>query len=92
MRDGVPVRKSFGAAASDSYLARYFTGEAAVRNAAGQVRILRPQHKSMHTNFCVSSYLVCRLLLVSSRAKPRDPESFSTPADAPPTTTQPPQL
>jgi len=27
--------------------------------------------------------VLCRLLLVSSRAKPRDPGSFSTPADAP---------
>jgi len=34
MRDFVPVRRVFRAEGSDSYLARYFTGEAASRIAA----------------------------------------------------------
>jgi hypothetical protein len=37
----------------------------------------------------LSGSFSCRLLLVSSRAKPRDPGSFSTPADAPPITDHP---
>jgi hypothetical protein len=41
------------------------------------------------TPFCSQVLFPVAFFFVSSRAKPRDPGSFSTPADAPPTTDQP---
>src|SRR5258708_6462328 len=41
------------------------------------------------TPFCSQVLFLVAFFFVSSRAKPRDPGSFSTPADAPPTTDQP---